>query len=71
MGGTIPTAREAAVYWLQATAGQADPEAVAAIAGSFDRPPDVPVGPAGNPDTEKRLARIAALAAMAPAFQAC
>jgi uncharacterized protein (DUF1800 family) len=71
MGGTIPTAREAALYWLQATAGQADPEAVAAIAGSFDRPADVPVGPPGTPDTEKRLARIAALAAMAPAFQSC
>jgi uncharacterized protein (DUF1800 family) len=71
MGGASATARLAAAHWLLAATGAADADAVAAIAGSFDRPADGPVGPPGLPDTEKRLARIAALAAMSPAYQSC
>jgi uncharacterized protein (DUF1800 family) len=65
------TAADAAATFLAALTGDPDPRTVGAIAEGMGLPPERPVGPPGNPDTEKRLALIAAYAAMSPAFQTC
>jgi uncharacterized protein (DUF1800 family) len=65
------TPRQAAIHWLTAMTGTANPAGIEAITAGLGWAPDAPIGPAGQPDTEKRLGRIAALAAMAPGFQTC
>jgi uncharacterized protein (DUF1800 family) len=71
LAGGATTPRQAADFWLRAMLGTVDPAASEAIAGAVDRPPDLPIGPPEAPDTKKRLARIAAFAAMSPEFQSC
>jgi hypothetical protein len=44
---------------------------VEAVIVGLGWPPDRPLGEPGRPDTDKRAARIAAFAAMAPGFQSC
>ncbi len=70
MGRAATTPRAAAAFWLSAIGGASDAGLVEALAGGLGWPPDDPL-PLSNPNTEKQLARIAALAAMAPAFQSC
>jgi uncharacterized protein (DUF1800 family) len=72
--GTSPgmsSAREAAAWWLQTFDGDASADKIAAIAAAIGGNPDQPVGPINHPETEKKLAHIAAFAAMAPGFQSC
>ena len=64
------TPRAAVSHFLAALNAVVDPFAADAIIVGSGWPPDQPVGDPGKPDTEKRLARLAALCAMAPAFQA-
>jgi uncharacterized protein (DUF1800 family) len=71
MGMATASPRQAAAWWLRTFDGAATPAMVAALAEAAGGNPDQPVGSAGHPDTEKRLARIAAFAAMAPGFQNC
>jgi uncharacterized protein (DUF1800 family) len=71
MGNPTATLREAASWWLQAFDGDVTPDKIAAIAEAIGGTPDQPIGAAGHPDTEKKLAHIAAFAAMAPGFHIC
>jgi uncharacterized protein (DUF1800 family) len=64
-----PTPRVAAALFLETMLGERDPFEAAAVIAGLGWPPDLPIGDPGKPDTEKRLARIAALCAMTPAFQ--
>jgi uncharacterized protein (DUF1800 family) len=64
------TPRAAAAYWLEAMTGAFDPAETEALASGLGWPPDTPLPP-GGPNTQKQLARIAGLAAMAPGFQTC
>jgi hypothetical protein len=66
MAPGVATPRSAARHWVEALHGGADPAATEAILAGLGGPPDVPLG---APDADRRIARIAALAAMAPAFQ--
>ncbi|HWK44287.1 MAG TPA: DUF1800 domain-containing protein [Stellaceae bacterium] len=70
-GGPVPTAQAAAAQWLARTQGFADTAMVEALVGGLGWPADQPLTPPGHPDLNKRLARIAAFAAMAPGFQSC
>lgn len=67
MGANATTPRRAAAFWLAALTGTYDPAAVEALATGLGWPPDVALPP--GPNTQKQLARIAGLAAMAPGFQ--
>jgi uncharacterized protein (DUF1800 family) len=71
MGTSTATAREAAAWWLQAFDGAPTADMIAAVTEAIGGNPDQPVGGAGHPETERKLARIAAFAAMAPGFQSC
>jgi hypothetical protein len=71
MGIPTATPRAAAAWWLQAFDRNATQDTVAAIAEAIGANPDQPVGASGHPDSELKLARIAAFAAMAPGFQSC
>jgi uncharacterized protein (DUF1800 family) len=62
------TPRQAATGFLASFQGAAPPPAVAAILDGLGWPPDQPIDRAA-PDSAKRMARIAALAAMTPGFQ--
>jgi uncharacterized protein (DUF1800 family) len=67
--GGSPTPRAAVDHFLAVLNSTADPLIAAAILAGAGWPPDQPVGERGKPDTEKRLARLAALCAMTPSFQ--
>jgi uncharacterized protein (DUF1800 family) len=69
LGAAGSTPRLAVAHFLAALNGAADPGAADAILAGAGWPPDQPVGDPGKPESEKRLARLAALCAMAPAFQ--
>jgi len=71
MGRATATPREAAAWWLQTFGGDASGDKIAAIAQAVGGNADQPVGPPDRPETEKKLAHIAAYAAMAPGFQSC
>jgi uncharacterized protein (DUF1800 family) len=71
MGQATSSARDAAAFWLVAFTGSADPQQVTSIVDGIGLVPEDTVGPIGSPDTEKRLALIAAYAAMSPGFQSC
>jgi uncharacterized protein (DUF1800 family) len=71
MGAGMPSTREAAAWWLRAFDGDASDDKVAAVTAAVGGNPDQPIGPSDHPDTEKKLAHIAAFAAMAPGFQSC
>jgi uncharacterized protein (DUF1800 family) len=64
-----PTPRRAVAELLRRLQGRSEPASVAAILAGLGWNPDIPVGEPGRPETEKRLARIAALCAMTPEFQ--
>jgi uncharacterized protein (DUF1800 family) len=70
MGPGPATPRAAAAFWLEAMTGTYDPVQIEALATGLGWPPDTPLPP-GTPNTQKQLARIAGLAAMAPGFQTC
>jgi uncharacterized protein (DUF1800 family) len=64
------TLAEGANFWLEAFSVPVDPVLVEAMAVAIGGTPQQPMsGYAGQPDGEKRLAAIVAMAAMAPAFQ--
>ncbi len=63
------TPRAAIGHFLNAMQGRAEAASVEAVLGGLGWPADEPLGDPGRPDAMKRLARIAALAAMAPEFQ--
>jgi uncharacterized protein (DUF1800 family) len=65
-----PSPHMAVARFLTGLLGRADPALAAAILGGLGMAPSVTVGLQGAPDTEKKLARIAAVCGMAPAFQA-
>lgn len=65
----VPTPRAATAQFLAELTGSADPVATFAIVNGLGWPPDAPIAEPGSPDLNKRLARLAAYAAMAPAFQ--
>ncbi len=65
------TPRQAAMHWVQAMLGSSDANEANAIVSGLERPPDVPAGPPGAPDTNHALARLAAFTAMSPGFQSC
>ncbi|HEX3499707.1 MAG TPA: DUF1800 domain-containing protein [Stellaceae bacterium] len=69
LAGRPPTPRAAVNYFLAALNSAAGPVVADAIIAGAGWPADQPLGFSGKPDTEKRLARLAALCAMAPAFQ--
>jgi len=69
MGANATTPRAAAAFWLTAMTGAYDPATIEALVSGLGWPPDTPLPP--NPNTQKQLARIAGLAAMAPGFQSC
>jgi len=66
---TPPTPRTAVTAWLEPLGLAERPDIGAAVLTGLGWPPDQVLGPPAAPDTERRLARIAALCAMAPAFQ--
>jgi uncharacterized protein (DUF1800 family) len=63
------TARATAVHYLWALQGTANPATLAAVLGGFGWPPEQPLGDPRTPEFRSRIARVAALAAMAPEFQ--
>ena len=65
--GGVPTAREAVRHWLVRFGGQSDAATEEALLGGIGWPPDEKLKRDG--DYEKRLATLAAYAAMAPSFQ--
>jgi uncharacterized protein (DUF1800 family) len=67
---TPPTPRAAAQHFVGAMHGTAQPEIVEGVLAGLGWPADQPLGDPTRPDTMKRLARIAALTAMAAGFQA-
>ncbi len=64
-----PTPRTAVTQFLAQLTGAADPSTVGAIVAGLGWPADAPLAEPGGPDLNKRLARLAAYAAMTPAFQ--
>ena len=64
-----PTPRMAAAAWTEALTGAVDPALAETVLAGLGWPPDQPLGLPAAPDTRRKLARIAALCAMAPAFQ--
>ena len=64
-----PSPHLAVERFLTALLGRAEPALAAAILGGLGMPPSVSVGLQGAPETDKKLARIAAVCGMAPAFQ--
>jgi uncharacterized protein (DUF1800 family) len=71
MPASIETMGDAARFWLGTLTGKTAPDQVAAILGGMGVSPDQSLGPRQAPDTEKRLALVAAYAAMSPAYQEC
>jgi uncharacterized protein (DUF1800 family) len=79
--GTIPgraheaagslTPRALAAHWIRTFNGSADPAAQEVIAHAGGRPLDEQLGSPAAPDVARRLARIAAYAALVPSFQSC
>ncbi len=67
--GPAPTPRAVAAHYVQLFQGQIEPVAVEAVLGGLGWPAEQPVGDLTRPDAMKRVARIAALCAMAPSFQ--
>jgi uncharacterized protein (DUF1800 family) len=65
------TLGEAAAWWVRVFDGDATENKIAAVAEAIGGNPEQPLGPPGHPETEKKLARIAAYAAMVPGFQSC
>jgi len=63
------TVREAAERLVTAMQGRAEPVTVEAILAGLGWPAEQPLGAPSRPDAAKRMARLAALAAMAPGFQ--
>lgn len=66
---TPPTPRTAVAVWLEVLGCAHRPDVGAAVLAGLGWPPDQPLGAPATPDTERKLARIAALCAMAPVFQ--
>ena len=64
-----PTPRALTAYWLRRLGADAADEPV--IVEALGRAPDQPVGRPDEADYAKRLARIAAYAALVPSFQSC
>jgi uncharacterized protein (DUF1800 family) len=64
-----PTPHAVATHYLWALHGTVSPATIAAVLGGLGWPPDQPLGDPRTPDVRNRIARIAALAAMAPEFQ--
>lgn len=71
MSAAVRSHGEAAAFWLDALTGEKDADHVAAILDGMGAAPDQLLGPPAAPDTAKRLALIAAYAAMSPEFQRC
>ena len=69
LGDAPPTPRTAVTAWLDPLGLAHRPDIGAAVLDGLGWPPDQPLGRPGQPDTDRKLARIAALCAMAPAFQ--
>jgi uncharacterized protein (DUF1800 family) len=67
--GTPATPRVAAQCFVTVLQGIAQPEIVDGVLGGIGWPADQPLGDPAKPDFLKRIARIAALSAMAPGFQ--
>ncbi len=65
----VPTPRGAVAHFLANLTGVADPVAISAIVDGLGWQQDAPIAEPGSPDLNKRLARLAAYAAMVPAFQ--
>ncbi|HEX9461636.1 MAG TPA: DUF1800 domain-containing protein [Alphaproteobacteria bacterium] len=66
----MPTPRMAAVQYLGALHGAVERPLLDHLLAGLGWPADQPLGDPMRPDVRKRFARIAALAAMAPEFQA-
>lgn len=66
---STPTPRAAAAHYLSTFHGAVTPASVEALLSGLGGPPDQPMGDPARPDVRNRIARIAALAAMAPEFQ--
>lgn len=64
-----PTPRDAVAAWLGPLGLSGRSDVAEAVLAGLGWPPDVPLGPGNTPEAGGRLARIAALCAMAPAFQ--
>jgi uncharacterized protein (DUF1800 family) len=71
MPASVQTLGDAASFWLASLTGDADPGHVAAIVSGMGAAPDQLLGPRKTPDAARRLALVAAYAAMAPTFQSC
>jgi len=67
--GLAPTARAVAAHYVDLLHGSVEPVIVDAVLGGLGWPADQPLGDPTKPDVTKRVARIAALCAMAPSFQ--
>ena len=67
--GAPPTPDTAVAAWLEALGLSDRPDVAQAVLAGLGWPPDRILGPPASPDTERKLARIAALCAMAPTFQ--
>ncbi len=63
------TPRQAALRLASMLHGAAQPALMDAVLGGLGWPADQPLGDPARPETGKRIARIAALVAMAPGFQ--
>jgi hypothetical protein len=67
--GSSPTPRAVAAHYLELSHGVVEPATLDAIIAGLGWPVDQPLGDATKPEVLKRMARIAALSAMAPSFQ--
>jgi uncharacterized protein (DUF1800 family) len=67
--GTPATPRVAVQCFVTALQGLPHPETIEGVLGGLGWPADQPIGDPTKPDFMKRIARIAALAAMAPGVQ--
>lgn len=65
----MPTPRAATLYYLSALHGAVAPATFEAVLAGLGWPPDQPMGDVHRPDVRNRIARVAAMAAMAPEFQ--
>jgi hypothetical protein len=63
------TPRTVLEHFVSAMHGAPQPPVVDAVLAGLGAPPDQPLGDPAHPDVAKRVARFAALAAMAPEFQ--
>jgi len=56
-------------HYLTTMQGALQPTVVDALLNGLGAPPDQPLGDLARPEVMRRVARLAAIAALAPAFQ--